>query len=106
MFEGHDNRMLKLYHKSTLIGLITNPEPDGLGMVGTIQLTEAATDYKEAFHFMTDDDKRSANSPFDEDVFENWFVEDEQGVRRETVFPAVHEDGEIYWRTQHDSPKP
>jgi len=90
--------MLKLYHKFELIGFINNPAPDGLGMVGEIQLTEAAERYREAFAFMTDDEKRSANPPFDEDVFENWFIEDENGVRQATIFPAVHDDGEIYWR--------
>ena len=90
--------MLKLYHGLELIGYIKNAAPDGLWMAGEVELTPAAEAYRDAFAFMTDDEKRSSKPPFDEAIFDNWFVEDESGIRKETIFPAVHEDGEIYWR--------
>jgi len=93
--------MLKLYHGSNLIGLISNAgREEGKWMTGDIELLAAAEAYREAFSFMTDDDKRETKWPGDEAVFENWFIEDEAGVRRETIFPAIHYDGEVTWRTE------
>jgi hypothetical protein len=85
-------------HGSILVGFIKKAAPDGLWMTGEVELTPAANAYKEAFEFMTDDEKRSAKPPFDEAVFDNRSREDENGQRRETMFPAVHDDGEISWR--------
>jgi hypothetical protein len=91
--------MLKLYHGSKLIGLITNAGREDMGwMSGNIELTPEAEKYRDAFNFMTDED-RTSPWPGDEAVFDNWFIEYEDGIRRETIFPAIHYDGEVTWRT-------
>ena len=92
---------MKLYHGSKLIGLITNPGREDMAwMTGDIELLPAAEDYRKAFTYMTNEDENKAPWSDNEDVFENWFIEYEDGKRRETVFPAIHYDGEVTWRTE------
>lgn len=91
--------MLKLYHNSDLIGLIRNYNQDGSVLSGDIELTLAATAYKELFLFFTDEEKfLYVDPPFDQADLENWSIENEEGRRAPIAVPGVYDDGEIRWR--------
>ena len=71
-------------------------------MHGAIQLTEKAADYKAVLdYWITPDKDPAVEPPFPKSLFENWFVEDEEGVRHEICIPGIFiSDGkqEIMWR--------
>lgn len=93
--------MLKLFHGSKLLGTISEAAPDGLWMAGNIHLTPEADAYKEVFAFVTDEEKMTdgKDPPFDANYFfDNWFIEEDDGTRRETVVPGIHDGNEIFWR--------
>lgn len=93
--------ILKLFHGSKLLGTISEPSSDGLWMVGTIQLTQEAEAYKDVFAFVTDEEKMTNGQepPFDANYFfDNWFIEEVDGTRKETAIPGIHDGSEIYWR--------
>lgn len=94
--------VLKLYHKEELIGTISNVAPeDTFEMSGDIALTVAALHYKRMFEYLTDEEALSngATPPFEEQLMEDWFIEDESGHRREIACPGIYfDDNEILWR--------
>jgi len=91
--------MLKLFHRTELIGLIRNANQDGFEMSGEIELTPAAAAYKDVFAFFTDEQKALYEEPpFAGELLEHWSVETESGERKEIVIPGVYEDGGICWR--------
>lgn len=91
--------MLKLFHGDDLIGTITNETPDELAMVGDIQLTAKAAQFKEVFAFFNDAEKRmTEDPPFADHLLENWSVEDADGKRSWIAAPAINEKNEIWWR--------
>lgn len=94
--------MYKLFHEKHLIGIIPAPYPDGLAMQGSVELTEKAADYKELFDYWVDDNKDpKTEEKFSDALFENWFVEDEDGAKHSIGLPAIFpENGkhEIAWR--------
>lgn len=93
---------LKLYHRDTLIGEITNVSQEGVWMNGDLIPTSAAEGYQEFFAFLTDEGKGQQDPPFDEEYLnpQNWIVVDEVGRKRGIEIPAVHEDNSIEWRWQ------
>jgi hypothetical protein len=93
--------MLKLYHESKLVGLISNPaDNDRNWKSGDVALTPEGEKYKPLFAYLTtDDDEKDPNQKFEDAMYDNWFIEDEHGVRLETIIPAIHSNGDIYWRT-------
>lgn len=91
--------MLKLIHKEKLIGIIENPMPDELAMVGEISLCAEAKHYSDLFSFFRDNERKwSEEPPFSEDLLSDWFVEDENGNRSKTDVPVITEDNQIWWR--------
>lgn len=94
------NEELKLFRGSILIGTITKLDSDWPLMGGQIELTLAAQPYLHIWQFWTNEDNREKEPPFEipEDIEENWFTEDEHGNRNQVNFPAVHDDGEVWWR--------
>lgn len=92
--------MLKLYHGTELVGLISNPSVDDMSWrVGTIELTQAAEKYKELFAFFTDEEQNmSVEPPFPRELLESWAIEDEAGERNLIDIPGVYDDGEVFWR--------
>jgi hypothetical protein len=93
------NVSLKLYHRAILIGTIIELFYETPWYSGTIVLTPDAEPYKEFFAFMLDEEKQSEEPPFDESIFDDWFIEDEaDGERFEAGCPDISDDGEIYWR--------
>jgi hypothetical protein len=91
---------LKLFRSSELVGTITNLDSDWPWMRGQIQLSPAAAPYKHIWEFWTTEGNREKEPPFEipEDISENWFVENEEGERTQIEFPAVHNDGAVWWR--------
>lgn len=94
--------MMKLYHKNTLIGSITNASPEDMfEMSGDIHLTREAEVYRSVFEFLTDEERMSsgAEPPFAAEYLEGWFLEDEDGNRKEIVCPGIYfDDREVFWR--------
>lgn len=92
---------MKLYHNKIQIATVYNPIHEGLEMSGRVELLAGAESYMEVFEYVKDPDKMFSGEepPFDADFyFDNWFLEDEKGVRREIVIPGIYEDGTICWR--------
>ena len=48
---------LKLYHRDTLLGEITNVSQEGVWMSGDLKPTPAAEAYRDFFSYMTDESK-------------------------------------------------
>lgn len=93
---------MKLYHKDRLIGTVTNITPeDTFDMSGDIELSPIAEEYKAMFAYLTDEDSLNsgAEPPFEESYLDDWFLEDEHGVRKEIGCPGIYyEDREVLWR--------
>lgn len=92
--------MMKLIHKSQLIGTIQNPIREGMSMVGDLELTEAADRYLEMFAFFTGPKDPYQTPPFLESDIWGWTIEYGDGNIREVVgCPAVRNNGTyIEWR--------
>jgi hypothetical protein len=93
---------LKLYHRDTLLGEITNLSQEGVWMSGDLETTPAAATYRDFFAYLTDENKGQEDQPFGEDYLnpENWFVVEDDGRKRGIEVPAVHADQSIDWRWQ------
>lgn len=92
---------MKLYHNKNLIATVSNPIHESLELTGRIELLPSAESYMEVFEYVKDPDKMFSGEepPFDEDFyFDNWFLEDDNGVRKEIVIPGIYDDGTICWR--------
>lgn len=94
--------MMKLYHGSTLIGLVKDACPNGFEMHGIIELTSEAEKFKELFEYWTDENQpEDVDPPFPEEMLFNWFIETEAGERKEIGLPGIFdEEGrkDIMWR--------
>jgi len=95
---------LKLYHKDKLIGTISNVAPeDTFEMSGDIELTPLADQYKPVFAYLTNEESLTSGvaPPFDKEYFDDWFLEDELGGKKEIACPGIYyHDKEIFWRDQ------
>lgn len=90
---------LKLFHRTTLIGTISELSYETPWYSGTIALTPEAEPYKELFAYMMEEEEQTEDPPFDESILDDWFIEDEaDGERFEAGCPNIAEDGEIWWR--------
>lgn len=92
---------MKLIHSNTLIGTIASPSQDGPWMSGDISLESSlAPDYREFFAYMVDEVRGDTDPPFGPEFLDesNWFIEDDDGLRRGIEVPAVHDDDSIMWR--------
>ena len=84
------DQLLKLYHEDNLVALISDHSPNGFEMHGSLQLTEKAAAYKAVLDYWADPNKDPQQEPpFPTSLFENWFVEDQEGVRHEICIPGV-----------------
>ena len=87
----------KLFHKNTLIGTITNSSVDGLEMLGDIELTKEADEFKPIFDFFLVEENLEQEPPFPVEKLWNWFVVDQAGNREEIGLPHI-EGKDISWR--------
>lgn len=94
---------MNLYHNKILIGVIEHVSPSGFDMQASIELTPAFKQYEKLFKYWTDDQKNPADeAQFADELFENWFVEYDDGRREEIYLPGIfNENGawEISWRS-------
>ncbi|MBS1956924.1 MAG: hypothetical protein JST89_22235 [Cyanobacteria bacterium SZAS-4] len=91
--------MLKLFHGSELIGIITDEMLDGLAMVGKIALMPEAVKYKEVFDFFADEEKSdNEEPPFSDDILYNWSIQSDSGKVEKISIPNIYPDGLICWR--------
>lgn len=92
---------LRLFHNHTLIGTITN-----ICMVerethdGDIALTPESYQYKPVFDYLTDPDQLSSgNLALDDSYFDNWYLIDEAGQRKEIEIPGIYfDEGRALWQ--------
>jgi hypothetical protein len=98
VFTGKER--LKLLRYDEFMGTITNLDSDWPWMIGMIQLEPTALTFKPLWDFWTTDDNFGEQPPFEmpKDFEEGWFIELENGELDHICFPAVHSDGEIWWR--------
>lgn len=92
--------MMKLMHKSQLIGTIVNPIREGMSMAGDLELTEAADRYLEMFAFLVGKKTAHEEPPYPESDLWGWTIEYGDGNVREIIgCPAVSNNGTIIqWR--------
>ncbi len=87
---------MKLLFKGEEMGVITGRRRDEMGFCGSIQLLPAAEKYKPLFDWLINQED---SPPFDEEFFENWDVEDDDGVRHDIVCPCIDNNyTTIEWR--------
>lgn len=91
--------ILKLFHGQTLVGTVSNVAPeDNYEMAGDIELTDDGKKYEPVFAFLLSNDGLTDGSdPYEDAVYENWLLEDQDGKRQPIGIPAI-ENGEIIWR--------
>jgi hypothetical protein len=91
--------VLKLFHKDTLIANIEDPSQDGLWLVGKHKLLPSADRFKEFFEYaMNEENWHDQDDPYGAEYWEHWTVENEDGLKQNIGCPAIHNDGDIYWR--------
>ena len=90
---------LKLYRGSDVIGIVTEPAQDGPQTIAALELTAAAVNHKELLNYMMTVTRDSPDPPVELNIFEDWFIEDENGVKRGIFLPAIRPDAKfISWR--------
>lgn len=91
---------LKLYHKETFIGTITDIVCEGANLKsGKIRLSKDSIKYEHIFAYMLDMEGMASgySLPFSEAIFDDWFFEDEQANRKRTIIPGIYPHGDIIW---------
>jgi len=89
---------LELWRGDTLIGVITNLDSDWPWMIGDIDLTPAAEEYKKIWHFFeTQDESEEPDWDLDE-IDTDWHVRFPDGDRQDVFLPMVDSQNEIWWR--------
>lgn len=90
---------MKLYHGTKLIGILTNITPEDMFLMSAdIEVTPEFEEYKPIFEFLLSNDGLTDGSdPYEDAVYENWSLEDQDGKRQPIGIPAI-ENGEIMWR--------
>jgi hypothetical protein len=85
---------LKLYRGSDIVGIITNPIQEGPETIAGLKFTEAASKWKELFQYMINDIDTTQDPPSELNVFEDWYIEDENGNKNRSscreCLRAVH----------------
>lgn len=90
---------MKLYHGTKLIGILSNITPEDMFLMSAdIEVTPEFEEYKPIFEFLLSNDGLTDGSdPYEDAVYENWSLEDQDGKRQAIGIPAI-ENGEIMWR--------
>lgn len=90
---------MKLLHRGTPIGIVTNKQPDEMGCCGHIQLLPAAEPFKPMFDFLIDEERNHENPPYNEEWLEGWSMEDDDGKIQEIFIPCIDNNyTTIEWR--------
>ena len=90
---------LKLYCGADVVGIVTNPEQEGPQITAVLELTPAAANHKDVLNYMMSVTRDSPDPPLALNIFEDWFIEDDKGVKRGIFLPAIRSDAKfISWR--------
>ncbi|MBP6747911.1 hypothetical protein KA344_21965 [bacterium] len=98
-------KSLKLYRGADVIGIVTDPAQEGPQITADLKLTPAAANHKELLDYMMSKKVRGQDPPESLNLWEDWFIEDENGVKRGIFAPAIYPDAKfISWRWRRDQP--
>ncbi len=90
---------IKLYRGADVVGIVTNPEQEGPQITAALELTPAAANHKDVLNYMMSVTRNSPDPPVALNIFEDWFIEDDSGVKRGISLPAIRSDAKfISWR--------
>ncbi|CAN5382379.1 hypothetical protein BH11CYA1_BH11CYA1_50750 [soil metagenome] len=90
---------LKLYRGADVLGIVTEPAQEGPETIAKLELIAAAANHKELLNYMMTVTRDSPDPPVELNIFEDWFIEDENGVKRGIFLPAIRPDAKfISWR--------
>lgn len=90
---------MKLYRGSDVLGIVTDPAQEGPDTIAKLELSGAAANYKDLLNYMRSVTSDSPDPPLALNIFEDWFIEDEKGVKRGIFLPAIRPDAKyISWR--------
>jgi len=90
---------LKLYRSTDLVGIITDPAQAGPDFSAKLELTPAASKWKALFDYIMGPKMPSEDPPDELNYWEDWFIEDENGVMRPIYPPGFPQDAKfILWR--------
>ena len=90
----------RLFFQDICLGEITEVYGESHWMSGTLWPTPESASFRDFFRWMVDENNASLDPPFDEALLDedNWFIEQEDGVKVGISLPAVQPDSEIGWR--------
>lgn len=90
---------LKLLRGTDIIGVITEPEQEGPEVIGSLIFTQEATKWKTLLDYMMADRDSFDDPPIELNIFEDWYVIDEGGVKRGIFAPCIYDGGtNLSWR--------
>ncbi|MFA7335706.1 MAG: hypothetical protein WC028_02890 [Candidatus Obscuribacterales bacterium] len=90
---------LKLYRNSEVLGIVTNPAQEGPEPVANLELTAAAANHKDLLDYIMSKKEPGQDPPVSLNLFEGWFIEDENGVKKTIFPPAIYPGAKfISWR--------
>lgn len=90
---------LKLYRGADLIGIVTDPEQDGPEIIAALEFTAAAVKHKVLLEYIMSDIDATQDPPAELNIFDDWFIEDENGVSRPIFMPTIYDGGSnLSWR--------
>ena len=90
---------LKLYRGADVVGIVTEPEQEGPQITAVLELTPAAANHKELLDYIMSVKEDDQDPPVSLNLWEDWFIEDEDGVKRGIFAPAIRSDAKfISWR--------
>jgi len=96
-------KTLKLYRGTDVVGIITEPQQAGPDFSAKLELTPAASKWKALFDYIMGPKEPGADPPVELNIWEDWYIEDENGVMRPIHPPGLPKDAKfIMWRWWHN----
>lgn len=90
---------LKLYRGADVIGIVSDPEQEGPQTTADLELTPAAANHKELLDYIMSVKVVGEDPPESLNLWEDWFIEDENGAKMAIYPPAIYPGGKfISWR--------
>jgi hypothetical protein len=90
---------LKLFRQTDIIGILTNPAQDGPEIVANLELTDAAANHQDLLDYIMSKKLPEQDPPELLNLFEGWFIEDENGVKKTIFPPAIYPGAKfLSWR--------
>ena len=90
---------MKLCRGADVIGIVTEPAQEGPQITAFLELTPAAASHKELIDYIMSENKGDQDPPESLNLWEDWFIEDEHGVKQGIFAPAIYPGAKfISWR--------